>query len=121
MGVAGIEVQSPSLAITLWHHWSGERRQGDCVFGPVWMLRSVRTSKFNHTGCFAGQSPLKKGLRPQRQELIHPCEQAYEKDVGGEMWLHFFRPRMRVMSLVFAGMAIRTTITAAETKSDSRS
>ena len=34
MGVAGIEVQSPSLAITLWHHWSGERRQGDCVFGP---------------------------------------------------------------------------------------
>ncbi len=34
MGVADIEVQSPSLAITLWHHWSGERRQGDCVFGP---------------------------------------------------------------------------------------
>ena len=33
MGVADIEVQSPSLAITLWHHCSGERRQGDCVFG----------------------------------------------------------------------------------------
>jgi hypothetical protein len=50
------------------------------------MLRSVRTPKFNHDGRFAGQSPLpKKGLRPQRQELIHPCEQAYEKDVGGDV------------------------------------
>jgi hypothetical protein len=80
-----------------------------------------KRAKINHTECFAAQSPLKKGLRPQRQELIHPCEQAYEKDVGGEMWPHFFRPRMRVMALVFAGMAIRTTITAAETRSDSRS
>jgi len=31
--VADLEAQSPSLAITLWHHCSGERRQGDCVFG----------------------------------------------------------------------------------------
>src|SRR5260221_5776576 len=87
------------------------------------MLRSVRTSKSNHTGCWAAAGPApKKGLRPQRQELIHPCEQAYEKDVGAVRCGPIsFAPRMRVMSLVFAGMAIRTAIAAAETRSGSRS
>jgi hypothetical protein len=73
--LADLRAQSPSLAITLWRTIQANDVKATAFRGRCERVASFEPLTFNHTRCFAGQSPLPK--RDARRRRTKPYFDAY--------------------------------------------
>jgi hypothetical protein len=73
--LADLRAQSPSLTITLWRTIRAKDAKATAFRGRRERVASFEPLTFNHTRCFAGQSPLPK--RDTRRRRTKPYFDAY--------------------------------------------